>query len=106
MKTEHKDLNEYMLWLAKDCEKHFDNDQDLIDCNIKVSEDILLRNNVYNYSLKNLKKDEVKKALIGMINATIQLMQVAPALIFQLHADMCAFCWIRDNLDDNMVKCI
>lgn len=91
---------DYMTWLSEDCKVKFDNDEDLKSIDISVSKDIDHTIKIFNRSIVGKTKEEAKKSLIDMINATIQLMQVSNGLIFVLHSYMCAFCWIRDNVKD------
>lgn len=99
MKTDHKDLNEYMLWLVSQCAIHFDNDQDLIDCKIKVSEDVLMEaNTLKRVAKRSSDKKSMLKAIESMLYANHQLMQIAPGLVFCQAALICAWRWVYDNM--------
>lgn len=98
MKTDHKNLDEYLTWLAAQCAKDFDNDQDLINAGISVSEDILFEKKTLALALKDsLSKEDSMKKVISMLNAGVTLLSLAPHMVFHCATLSCAYCWIRDN---------
>ncbi len=101
MKTDHKTLNEYMLWLAEQCKDHFDNDKDLIENDIKVSEDVLFEaRNLSNIDFSKPKQD-ILLNILGRINAMSLLLKLAPGLIFCCSALICAWRWVYDNIEND-----
>lgn len=98
MKTDHKDLKEYLDWLQIQCQKDFDNDKDLLAINFKPSEDIECEKLIIINAIKKVQtKEELLNILLDHVNTSFEFLGHFPNSVFSCAAAICSYCWVRDN---------